>query len=498
MSFLWKSGHRPPKRDPTDTILPVPSWDDQRRMRDCCLHVTYRFDDVLDPEVLRRSLERLLQLDGWRTLGARLRKKDDGKLEYHIPAQYDAKRPGFNYTVVKYPMGINEHPLAASFPQATGQPSLLGDPAVLSSVCLSADCPKRIEDWLYSDRPQLVIDVVSFGDATLLTVTFMHTLMDAMGLASFLKAWTAVMNGQEDQVPTFQQVGEDPAARFTDRTPADAYVNSAFLLTGLRMLVFVACYVFELIWHRGHNERVICIPGHYVDQMRNQALHELAEQNKEQPAPFLSESDVLLAWWLKALIRALNPSPGRMVSILNVFDIRSTALQESPSTNTAFITNAALVSITFLRSHQILREPVSFVASHIRRSLVQQRTLPQIEACFALHKAASEKHDHPPIFGEPTSLLVCCSNWHRGRFFEVDFSSAVLTPGIALKDRVHPLGRPSCVIPTQHLGGLALRNVGPIIGKDVAGNWWLSCTLRTSAWSGIEQELNALAGRKSQ
>ncbi|GIK04023.1 hypothetical protein Aspvir_008098 [Aspergillus viridinutans] len=498
MGFFGKKAPLPPPRNPTDTVIPIPAWDDQHHLRALCLHLAYRFDDVLDPEVPRQSLERLLELDGWRTLGARLRKKDDGKLEYHIPAQYNAKRPGFNYTVIKHPMGIKEHPLAASFPQATGQPSLLGDPADLTSVCLSADTPTRVDDWLYSDRPQLVIDVVLFSDATLLTVTFMHTLMDAMGLSSFLKAWTAIMNGR-DQVPTFQQVGEDPAARFTDRTPADTYVNGSFLLTGVRFLGFIACYLFELIWHRGQNKRIICIPGRYIDEMREQALHELAEQklaeqNKEGPAPFLSESDVLLAWWLKALVRALNPSPGRLVSLWNVFDIRSTALQESPSENTAFITNAILVAMTFLRTHQILREPVSFVASHIRRSLVQQRTLPQIEAFFALRKSASQKH--LPVFGEPTSLLVCCSNWHRGRFFEVDFSPAVLAP--PPHDRVHPLGRPSCVIPLHHSSGLALRNLGPIIGKDAAGNWWLSCTVRTSAWSGIEQELNALGARKTQ
>ncbi|KAF7588670.1 hypothetical protein BBP40_005421 [Aspergillus hancockii] len=414
MSFLWKSGRLPLKTISTDTILPVPSWDDQRRMRECCLHVTYRFDDVLDPELLYRSLERLLQFDGWRTLGARLRMKEDGKLEYHVPAQYNAERPGFNYTVIKYPMDINQHPLAAKFPKANGQASLFGDPADISSVFMSADCPRRIEDWLYSDCPQLVIEVVLFGDATLLTVTFLHTLMDAMGLASFMKAWTAVVNGQEDQVPIFQVVGEDPMARFTNRTPATAYVNSSYLLTGFRLLIFFACYIFELIWHRGQNKRVICIPGHYVNEMRDQALHELAVQNKGQLAPFLSEGDVLLAWWLRALVRALKPSPNRLISTLNVFDIRSTALLESPSTNIAYITNAALMSITFLRAHQILREPLSFVASHIRRSLAQQRTLPQIEACFALQKSISRKNDHPPVFGESTSLLVVCTNWHRG------------------------------------------------------------------------------------
>jgi hypothetical protein len=62
-----------PEKIPTDTVLPLQFWDDQRYTRAVCLDFTYRFDDVLDTEALRRSLERLLELDGWRTLGARLR-----------------------------------------------------------------------------------------------------------------------------------------------------------------------------------------------------------------------------------------------------------------------------------------------------------------------------------------------------------------------------------------------------------------------------------------
>ncbi|KAL2859791.1 uncharacterized protein BJX67DRAFT_40832 [Aspergillus lucknowensis] len=497
MGFLWKRGPSPPKKIPTDTVLPMPAWDDQRRMRHCCLHVTSRFDDVLSPEVLRQSLERLLQIDGWRTLGARLRMRDDGKLEYHLPAQYDAERPGFGFAVIKHAMCIKEHPLAARLPQATTQPSLLSDTADVSSICLGPDCPRDIDDWLYSDRPQLAIDVVLFDDATLLTVTFLHTLTDAMGLSSFMKAWTSIINGREDQVPAFHSVGEDPMAQFTEKTPAKASVNFPFLLTGIRLFSFILSYVFELLWYRGHNERVICIPGQYIDGLRNQALHDLS-RDSQHPAPFLSESDILLAWWTKTLIKSLNPSPGRLISLLNVFDIRSTALPQSSSPNTALITNAALVSITFLRVRQILNKPVSFIASAIRTSLTQQRTLPQIEASFALQKSLSAKNAHPPMFGEANSLLVCCTNWNRGRFFEVDFSAAVTKSGIPPTDRPNALGRPSFVVPTQHSRGPGLRNIGPIIGKDAAGNWWLSSTVRTSAWAGIERELDILGGKKNR
>lgn len=82
MGFFWKKAALPPPRNPSDTIVPLPAWDDQHRMRACCLHVTYRFDDVLDPEVLRQSLERLLELDGWRSLGGRLRRKVSIEITY--------------------------------------------------------------------------------------------------------------------------------------------------------------------------------------------------------------------------------------------------------------------------------------------------------------------------------------------------------------------------------------------------------------------------------
>jgi hypothetical protein len=396
-------------------------------------------------------------------------------------------------------MGINEHPFAASLPHATERPSLLGNPADIMSVSLGPDCPRRMEDWLYSDRPQLAIHIVLFDDATLLTITFLHTLMDAMSLASFFKAWLAILKGQEDQVPTWHVFKEDPLMPLSTRTPGENYVNANILLRGLDLVVFAICFIFELIWHRD-SYRIICIPGHFINKLRTQALHELAERerNNEQPAPFLTESDVLLAWWFKAMIKGLNPSPSRLISLMNVFDIRSIALHETTPSHksTAFVTNAAISSYTHLRVHQILTKPVSFVASQIRQSLLQQRTKSQVEAWFAHQKSSLVNIANPPMFGEPTSFLICCSNWHRARFFELDFSSAVVSPGaLPLQDR--PVGRPSYVIPTFHSVNFPGRNVGPIIGKDAAGNWWLAWTIRTSAWPVIEEELNALGAGKT-
>lgn len=54
-------------------VIPLHSKDDTWMNRGIALEFTLHFDDVLDPEHLRRSLERLMEIGEWKKLGARLR-----------------------------------------------------------------------------------------------------------------------------------------------------------------------------------------------------------------------------------------------------------------------------------------------------------------------------------------------------------------------------------------------------------------------------------------
>lgn len=67
-------GERPaaPAPVPTDTIVPLTESDDTNYNRALILLLMLRFDDVLDVEMLRSSLEELVT-DHWPKLGARLR-----------------------------------------------------------------------------------------------------------------------------------------------------------------------------------------------------------------------------------------------------------------------------------------------------------------------------------------------------------------------------------------------------------------------------------------
>lgn len=57
----------------TDKIIPLNAADDTPVLRSVVVVLSYRFDDVLNPEKLKSSYEQLLDRPGWRKIGARLR-----------------------------------------------------------------------------------------------------------------------------------------------------------------------------------------------------------------------------------------------------------------------------------------------------------------------------------------------------------------------------------------------------------------------------------------
>lgn len=72
MSFF--KGPAAPARVPTDKVIPLHFWDDSPLYRRIALYNLKVFDDALDPEMLRSSLETLVPQDTWQKLGGRLRK----------------------------------------------------------------------------------------------------------------------------------------------------------------------------------------------------------------------------------------------------------------------------------------------------------------------------------------------------------------------------------------------------------------------------------------
>lgn len=64
---------RQPPRVPTDDVFAAGFFDNSSAVRPVVMRWMARFDDVLDAEKLRDSLDTLLNMESWRRLGGRLR-----------------------------------------------------------------------------------------------------------------------------------------------------------------------------------------------------------------------------------------------------------------------------------------------------------------------------------------------------------------------------------------------------------------------------------------
>lgn len=369
----------------------------------------------------------------------------------------------------------------------SNRPTIQGDTTEFHCLARQSNTPKKLDDYLYSDEPQLSIQIVSFEDATLVSVTWPHTFLDAMGLRALFDAWILVLRGQEDQLPPFYGFDVDPVANLGDSSPVEPYVLADRQLKGLSFFVFVVRYVFDLLWWRKDEQRIVCLPSSYLQEMKQTAMHELVIHSKSERNPFISDGDIICAWWTRLAIQHMSRTSSRTVLIMNAFDLRTALSKDIIPLGAACMSNLSGVIYTSLPAYQIFQKPLSFVASQIRRSIQEQGTRSQVEAFVALHRKLTATTGRAPMFGDSSNQLVVFSNWNKGKFFSIDFSSVVVKEGIPVQKRATPLGQPSYLHANGFVNGYSSRNAFPIFGKDAAGNYWLGGQLPASFWPRIEE-----------
>ncbi|CAI7650753.1 unnamed protein product [Penicillium glandicola] len=493
MGFFSSTQPPHPATVPSDEIIPLHFWNTALCMRGTVLDVSLKFDVVLDISKLRGALEQLLEMKDWRQLGARLRMNTNGKLEYHIPAHFDASRPAFIMTNAQHETSIADHALGASIPHATGTPAMFPSPDELSPLLRDVDAPKNIDDWIYSDRPQLSIHIITFNDATIITVTWLHTLADVMGMTTILNAWTALLRGNREVVPKLQGFESDPLTQLGQRTPAEKYMHFNRVFGRKEFFWFIGLNILDRLWYRQEQRRTICIPAACLRKLCQQASSEISAPsgNEGVPVPFVSESDVMLGWWVRSLYSALGLRTDQTILVNNALNLRTSLHESFMSNDSAYMGNALCMSPTFLQGKQIADEPLGQIALRIRQSVAEQRTPEQVEAMTALQMQTMEKTGYLALVGDPRMMLLSCSNWHKARLFDMDFSPAVLQSSVRSSSQNQKTGKPCYVNGVQHSTN-SFRNVLSVIGKDAGGNWWLTGVLRTDAWAHVEEQLHKL------
>ncbi|KAJ2902537.1 uncharacterized protein MKZ38_000502 [Zalerion maritima] len=483
---------RPPPRVDSDDVYPAHMLDDTKSLRDIVVTWTLRFNDVLDADKLHASLSKLLDMGDWRKIGGRLRLNDKGELEINVPRPFTAERPAVFYTHQALAVDIEDHPLAKTLPKATNGPSIQPGPPGFRAFAARQDAPETLEDFIYQDVPQLSLHVTSFNDATLVALSWPHTLMDVMGQQALLHGWSLVLAGRESEVSPMLGAREDAICAAADAAAGgkEEFRLKQKQLRGWALLMFGLRFAWGLLRNRAVETRTVFLPERVVAELRRQAGGDLAARNRGEEKPFISEGDVLTAWAARAVASSLpRPRPVTVLHALNA-RFRLSSLAQTPG---VYVQNMAVAAFTFLPP-EVAGGLLGPIALENRRHLMDQSTEGQVLAFLReLRRGSKTGSDPTLVCGESDALLMPFTNWTRAAIFRAaDFSPAVVRAGETEPSRSNPAGTVVFHHTQSMRPGPAVRNVVVVLGKDHSDNYWLTGILLPAAWAKIEEDMKKM------
>lgn len=351
--------------------------------------------------------------------------------------------------------------------------------------------PVTLKDYIQSDDPPLELHVFTFKDATIVTLNFPHVLTDAVGLSALIENWCKVLAGRSEEVAPLEGSDLLNTVGLSDKNGEmeEEHVLKQKMLTGLSFVRFGLSFVRDLAFGPTMETRTIFLPEKSVTALKQQAVDDL-RQNEPEGTPFISEGDVLSAWGTKMIGRGLGPRCKRTMVVMNVFELRKRLGTVFDST-AAIVQNAFFVLTTILTAREAQDMPLGQIALRLRASLVEQTTEAQVRALVREQRASMQKAGRPVLFAEPDSILLPFSNWNRAGFFDVvDFSPAVLEAGEKSNGQSNAVGKPSFFLAfdANPKPNPTYRNVMNIIGKDHAGNCWITGMLSPDTWTKVDEE----------
>jgi hypothetical protein len=400
---------------------------------------------------------------------------------------------------------MRQHPLGKTIPRANDKLEVFPQ---MSNFRI-AKSPAKMEHWIYTDKAQLDLYITSFSDATFVTITWLHTLLDAMGRHALLSAWQLVLEGRENELPEFVGYKDDPLADLgKGREEQEESVLKPKLIGKFGMARFVGNMVVDSLWYPNEEVRMLVLPGPIFEKIKRQAyldlnslpadkitytISKIGEEARERK-PFLSDGDILTAWFLRLTSLShpsINPPSGpsnRQIAVVNVMGMRTILQNTKPPLlpkDGVYIANCVTALWSHFPIHTFLTAPLGHVAAQIRSDLVSQGSRGQIEASQALAKGMGGI-----LPGSGDMSFATMTNWDKARLFGVDFGAAIVGEKRGVSG-----AKPVYIHPIATENGFKLRGSANVVGKDVDGNYWLGAMLRSDVVDTFEKEIAKEAER---
>lgn len=245
------------------------------------------------------------------------------------------------------------------------------------------------------------------------------------------------------------------------------------------------------------------MPAAFVRRLREDAVAELSATTSTTAAsvstgekPFVSDADVLAAWWTATVVRAARLSPRRTVLLAMGFGARKALeVRGAIPAGAAYLGNALFGVFALFRAGDLARDGgAGRAAGEVRRAVSKQAGAGQVEAQAALWRRSLSAKRMMPAFGDSSNYFFLVSNASQCGYFELDFSGAVRVGDSVEEAERRRKGTPTYMHINTFAGAeLSNRNTFLVYGKDAGGNYWASGFLREGLWAKVDRYINELS-----
>jgi hypothetical protein len=351
-------------------------------------------------------------------------------------------------------------------------------------------------ELMKGDHPALSLRVITFEDATLITLTWPHAMMDASGLGALVKAWSTILADPDAPVPPLTGARDDvmiePALSKEARDEDSEFANKR--LNRFETFIFIFRLILGLIWGPKNREGVIHISQKAAEGLRNQVLSELHrdESDGKGEKHWISEHDALASLLIKSV--ALSASRPTSVTLRLPFDLRK-RLPGSVDPEASYVQNIVLAACCTV-SKTVAVGPLGKIALVVRQTLQRQTSRPQILASLRSKvEDRDAKYDSMEFPGPLSSTLLSITDWSKaGLFQNPELSAAVIKQFETDDVKGKPVGLPFYFQADMvHNNGDAahlLMNMVVHLGKDENGGHWFMATIPPRAWKLVTEVVN--------
>lgn len=340
----------------------------------------------------------------------------------------------------------------------------------------------------------LSLHVITFIDATLVSVNWNHTMSDLGGFTAILKGWVACLAGKEP--PEFKSM-DDSMQPLYDNPPEGTPLIADSILSGWRKVTWILQFLWDQFWTTSaFQSHTICIPKQRMDALVQGCRDEAAEAaSTTSRDPFISEGDVLMSLAARLAAWSLPAGTGRTVSTLGAVDPRP-RIPALFNPDAAYVQNAPCGLLVMQTASEILTKPVGELALDIRKALAEQTTESQMRLAAAVSAEALRATGSLPVTGDATSYLTVYSNWSKAGLLDiVDFSPAVIRSSDVNRTRqpkLGKLGHPVFFHSRSLTMGKFTTSMLLVHGRDHKGDMWFGGDSSPYAWEKLIDYINSL------